>query len=75
MSFFEDVPFILSRGNGRADESFQPVTLYLSITVPANAIPRPISPINTTSAIATEIARLILGTSCGAHCSPHPGLH
>jgi hypothetical protein len=55
MICFIDVPFVLSRGDGRAGESFQPVTLYLSITVPANATPHLTSPINTTSAVATEI--------------------
>jgi hypothetical protein len=49
-----DVPFVLSRGDGQAGESVQPVTLYLTIIVPANAAPHPILPINTTSTIATE---------------------
>src|ERR1700677_2120962 len=55
MSCFVDVPFVLSCGDGQAGESVQPVTLYLSIAVPAKATPHPISPINTTSALATEI--------------------
>ena len=54
MFYFIDVPFVLNRGDG-AGESVQPVTLYLTITVPANAIAHPILPINTTSAIAAEI--------------------
>jgi hypothetical protein len=55
VSCFVDVPFVLSRGDGQAGESVQPVTLYSSITVPANATRHATSPINTTSAIATEL--------------------
>jgi hypothetical protein len=36
MFYFTDVPFVLNRGDG-AGESVQPVTLYLSINVSANA--------------------------------------
>ena len=54
MFYFIDVPFVLNRSDG-AGESVQPVTLYLTITVPANATPYPILPINTTSAIVAEI--------------------
>jgi hypothetical protein len=49
-----DAPFVLSRGDGQAGESVQPVTLYLSINVSA---PHPILPINTTNAIAMSAAK------------------
>jgi hypothetical protein len=54
MSSFVDVPFVLSRGDGQAGESVQPVTLYLSIDV---STPHPILPINTTNAIAMSAAK------------------
>jgi hypothetical protein len=54
MSHFVDAPFVLSRGDGQAGESVQPVTLYLSINVSA---PHPILPINTTNAIAMSAAK------------------
>ncbi|KAH9035728.1 hypothetical protein EDB85DRAFT_2273943, partial [Lactarius pseudohatsudake] len=40
-----DIPFVFQKGNGRAGESMQPVTLYLSISVSAN-VPSPIIPRN-----------------------------
>ena len=49
-----DVPFVLGNGNGQAGQS-QPVTLYLTIAVPAKATSRPILPINAIDAIATEV--------------------
>ena len=55
MSCFVDTPFVLTSGDGQAGESAQPVTLYLTITVSANATCHPILPINTASTIATEI--------------------
>jgi hypothetical protein len=53
MPCFVDAPFVLSLGDGQAGESVQPVTLYLSINV---STPHPISPINTTNAIAMSAA-------------------
>ena len=50
-----DVPFVLSNGNGQAGQSVQPVTLYLTIAVSANATSRPILPINAIDAIATDV--------------------
>ena len=55
MSRFVDVPFALSNGDGQAGQSVQPVMLYLTITVSANATSHPILPISTTNAIATEV--------------------
>ena len=49
-----DAPFVLSVGDGQAGESDQPVTLYLTITVSADATSHPILPANTTNTIATE---------------------
>ncbi len=40
-----DVPFVLSNGDGKAGQSMQPITLYLTITVSANTA-SPILPIN-----------------------------
>ena len=50
-----DAPFVLNSGGGQTGQSVQPVTLYLTITVPAIATSRPILPANTTDAIATEV--------------------
>ncbi|SRR6266702_1128388 len=55
MSCFIDVPFVLSNGDGQAGQPVQPVILYLTITVSANATSHPILPINPTNAIATEV--------------------
>ncbi|SRR6266702_588482 len=54
MSSFVDLPFVLGNGGGQAGQSDQPVILYLTITVSANATSHPILPINT-DAIATEV--------------------
>lgn len=42
-----DIPVILSNDDGRAGQSIQPITLYLTLTVSADA--------NTTNAIASEV--------------------
>src|SRR6266702_279384 len=55
MSHFVEFPFVLSNGDGQAGQSVQPVILYLTITVSANATSHPILPINPTNAIATEV--------------------
>src|SRR6266702_1448280 len=55
MSRFVDVAFVLSNGNGQAGRSVQPVILYLTITVSANATSHPILPINPNNTIATEV--------------------
>src|SRR6266702_47895 len=55
MSRFVDVAFVLSNGDGQAGRSVQPVILYLTITVSANATSHPILPINPTNAVATEV--------------------
>ncbi len=55
MSRFVDVPFVLNNGDGQAGQSDQPVILYLTITVSANATSYPILPINATNAIATDV--------------------
>ncbi|SRR6266702_1586072 len=55
MSRFLDVAFVLSNGDGQARQSVQPVILYLTITVSANATSNPILPINATNAVATEV--------------------
>ena len=54
MSRFVDDHFALSNGDGQAGQSVQPepVMLYLTITVSANATSHPILPISTT---ATEV--------------------
>jgi len=55
MSRFVDVPFVLNNGDGQAGQSDQPVILYLTFTVSANATSYPILPINATNAIATDV--------------------
>ncbi len=55
MSRFVDLPFVLSNGDGQAGQLDQPVILYLTIAVSANATSHPILPINATNAIATEV--------------------
>ncbi len=55
MSRFVEVSFVLSNGDGQAGQSVQPVILYLTIAVSPSATSHPISPINPTNAIATEI--------------------
>ncbi len=55
MSRFVDLHFVLSNGGGQAGQSVQPVVLYLTITVSANATSHPILPINATNDIATEV--------------------
>ena len=55
MSRFVDVPFVLNNGDGQAGQSDQPVILYLTFAVSANATSHPILPINATNAIATEV--------------------
>ena len=55
MSWLVDAPFVLTSGDGQAGESAQPVTLYLTITVSANATCHPILPINTANAVSTEV--------------------
>ncbi|KAH9026531.1 hypothetical protein EDB85DRAFT_2276990 [Lactarius pseudohatsudake] len=42
-----DIPVVLSNGDGRAGQSIQPITLYLTLTVSADA--------NNTNAIASEV--------------------
>jgi hypothetical protein len=58
MSRFVEVPFVLSNSHGQAGQPVQPVTLYLTIAVSANATSHPIPPINTntTNVMATEVA-------------------
>ncbi|SRR6266702_739717 len=55
MSRFLEVSFVLSNGDGQAGQSVQPVILYLTIAVSASATSHPISPINPTNAIATQV--------------------
>src|SRR6266702_1463256 len=55
MSRFVDYPFVLRIGDGQAGQSDQPIILYLTITVSANATSHPILPYNPTNAIATEV--------------------
>ncbi len=55
MSRFAEVPFVLSNGDGQAGQSDQPVILYLTIAVSANATSHPILPINPTNAVATKV--------------------
>ena len=55
MSCFVEVPFVLSNSDGQAGQQIQPVTLYMTITVSANATSHPILPTSATNAIATEV--------------------
>ena len=55
MSRFVEAPFVLSNSDGQAGRPIQPVTLYLTITVSANATSHPILPTSSTNAIATEV--------------------
>src|SRR6266702_4566954 len=55
MSRFVEVPFVLSNGDGQAGQSDQPVILYLTIAVSANATSHPILPINLINAVATKV--------------------
>src|SRR6266571_6920022 len=55
MSRFVDLPFVLSNGDGQAGQLDQPVILYLTIIVSANATSHPILPIDATNAVATEV--------------------
>ncbi|SRR6266702_5142760 len=55
MSPYVDVAFVFSNGDGQAGQSVQPVILYLTIDVSADATSHPILPINATNAIATKV--------------------
>ncbi|KAH9013513.1 hypothetical protein EDB84DRAFT_1582735 [Lactarius hengduanensis] len=50
-----DIPFTLSNGDGQNGQSVQPVILYLTIAVSANATSHPVLPINPANAIATKV--------------------
>src|SRR6266702_2789864 len=55
MSRFLEVTLVLNNGDGQAGQSGHPITLYLKITVSANATSHPILPIHPTNTIATEV--------------------
>ena len=71
MSCIVDTPFVLTSGDGQGGETVQPVILYLTITVSANATPRSILPINTTNIIATELDISSMEQAMGATIA-HP---
>ena len=51
---FVEVPFVLSHSDGQTGQLIQSVTIYLTITVSANATSHPILPINATNPKLTE---------------------
>ncbi|KAH9039720.1 hypothetical protein EDB84DRAFT_1415611, partial [Lactarius hengduanensis] len=50
-----DIPFILSDGDGQPGQSVQPVILYLTIAVSANATSHPVFPIKPTNPLPTIV--------------------
>ena len=58
---FVEVPFVLSTSDGQSGQPIQSVTIYLTITVSANATSHPILPINATNAELTEVDVSLVG--------------